>query len=70
MSVGRFATHSPGRLEWHPAHDELAASDPETFSLHVKFLHAHGSPRAEFTTFSNVCVATGAAHDTDETRVD
>lgn len=59
MSAARFATHSPGRLEWHPAHGEPAGSDPVTFVLHVEFVHAHGIPTGEFTTFSNTCLAAG-----------
>jgi hypothetical protein len=58
MSPERFATHPPARLEWHPAHEELAAGDPETFLLHVEFLHAHGVPKGEFTTFSTAGIAT------------
>ena len=34
------------------AHEELPGSDPETFLLHVEFVHAHGIPKGEFTTFS------------------
>ena len=48
----RFATYPPVRLEWHPAHGDLAAGDPETFHLHVEFVHAHGLPKGQFTTFS------------------
>jgi hypothetical protein len=56
MSAERFASHpAPGRLEWHPAHGEPARSDPEAFFLHVEFVHAHGVPKGEFTTFSNAC---------------
>jgi hypothetical protein len=40
----RFATHPPARLQWHPAHGEPEAADPETFHLHVEFVHAHGLP--------------------------
>jgi hypothetical protein len=60
MSAERFATYSPGRLEWHPAHGEIARSDPGTFLLHVEFVHAHGIPKGEFTTFSNLCAAADA----------
>ncbi len=28
------------------------AGDPETFHLHVEFVHAHGLPQGQFTTFS------------------
>lgn len=52
MSSERFAAHSPGRFERQPEHDELAASDPDTFSLHIEFLRAHGIPKGEFTTLS------------------
>jgi hypothetical protein len=48
----RFATRPPGRLEWHPAHGDLGAGDPEAFHLHVEFVHAHGLPKGQFTTFS------------------
>jgi hypothetical protein len=60
MSAERFATHPPARLEWHPAHGELARGDPETFLLHVAFVHAHGLPKGEFTTFSLAPVVSGA----------
>jgi hypothetical protein len=59
MSAERFATHPPARLEWHPAHGERARGDPETFLLHVAFVHAHGLPKGEFTTFSLAPVAGG-----------
>jgi hypothetical protein len=59
MSVARFGIHPPGRLEWHPAHGESPGSDPETFLLHVEFVHAHGIPKGEFTTFSNACTGHG-----------
>jgi hypothetical protein len=62
MSAERFVTHPPGRLEWHPAHGEFAGSDPETFVLHVEFVHAHGIPKGEFTTFSNAPGPVGASH--------
>jgi hypothetical protein len=51
-AAARFATRLPARLEWHPAHGELLAGDPETFHLHVEFVHAHGLPKGQFTTFS------------------
>ena len=57
MSPERFATHPPARLEWHPAHEQLAGGDPETFLLHVEFVHAHGMPKGEFTTFSTASPA-------------
>lgn len=60
MSAKRFATHPPASLEWHPAHGELAGGDPETFILHIEFVHAHGLPRGEFTTFSTAPVVGGA----------
>jgi hypothetical protein len=57
MSAERFGTSPPARLEWHPAHGEIARGDPETFALHIEFVHAHGVPKGEFTTFSTVpCV--------------
>jgi len=57
----RFAIQPPGRMQSHPAHgEELAGSDPETFHLHVEFVHAHGVPRGQFTTFSTACAASGA----------
>lgn len=55
----RFAPRPPGRLEWHPAHGEPGAGDPETFHLHVEFVHAHGLPKGQFTTFST-CNLTGS----------
>jgi hypothetical protein len=58
MSPERFATRPPARLEWHSAHEELAGGDPETFLLHVEFVHAHGIPKGEFTTFSTAGLAT------------
>jgi hypothetical protein len=48
----RFATRPPARLQWHPAHDESTGDDQETFHLHVEFVHAHGVPAGQFTTFS------------------
>lgn len=48
----RFSMHPPGRMEWHPAHEEGGGEDPETFLLHVEFVHAHGLPKGEFTTLS------------------
>lgn len=61
----RFATHPPGRMEWHSAHGELLDEDPETFHLHVEFVHAHGVPKGEFTTFST-CTATGRVRSTSD----
>lgn len=52
----RFAMHAPGRMEWHPAHEEGGGADPETFHLHVEFVHAHGIPKGEFTTLSPCAV--------------
>lgn len=54
-AVERFA-HPPGRMEWHPAHEDGGGGDPETFNLHVAFVHAHGIPKGEFTTLST-CAA-------------
>jgi hypothetical protein len=62
MSAERFVSYPPGRLEWHPAHGEFVRSDPETFVLHVEFVHAHGIPKGEFTTFSNAPSPVGASH--------
>ncbi|HKU16925.1 MAG TPA: hypothetical protein VJQ52_21200 [Steroidobacteraceae bacterium] len=57
----RFAIQPPGCLRSHPAHgEEVARCDPETFLLHVEFVHAHGLPKGQFTTFSNAC--RGGAH--------
>lgn len=33
----------------------LVRSDPETFKLHVEFVHAHGIPKGQVTNFSNTC---------------
>jgi hypothetical protein len=60
MSVESFGTYPPGYLEWHPAHGEIARSDPQTFLLHVQFVRAHGVPQGEFTTFSNACISAAA----------
>jgi hypothetical protein len=69
MSAERFATYSePGRLEWHPAHGEPARSDPEAFFLHVEFVHAHGIPKGEFTTFSNACTPAGSVRSRTDCR--
>ena len=51
-ATARLATHPPSRLEWHPAHEEVGAVDSDTFDLHVEFVHAHGLPKGQFTTFS------------------
>lgn len=67
MSVARFGIHPPGRLEWHPAHEDAAGSDPVTFCLHVEFMHAHGIPKGEFTTFSNACTAVSGDHVASDT---
>lgn len=48
----RIASHPLGRMESHRAHEELVRSGPETFHLHVEFVHAHGVPKGQFTTFS------------------
>lgn len=50
-ATARFVTY-PSRLEWHPAHEEGGAVDSDTFDLHVEFVHAHGVPKGQFTTFS------------------
>lgn len=59
----RFAAHPPARLQWHPAHGEPEAEDPETFQLHVEFVHAHGVPTGQFTTFSNCAEAVPVDND-------
>ena len=59
----RFAARPPARLQWHPAHGEPEAEDPEMFHLHVEFVHAHGLPTGQFTTFSNSAEAAPAGHD-------
>ena len=51
-----FASRLPGRMEFHPAHEEVIRGDQELFRLHVEFAHAHGIPRGQFTTFS-ACVS-------------
>ena len=51
-AAARFATRLPTHLAWHPAHGEFGAGDAETFHLHVEFVHAHGIPKGQFTTFS------------------
>ena len=56
-SAERFAAHPPARLQWHPAHGEPEAEDPDTFHLHVEFVHAHGLPKGQFTTFSSCAEA-------------
>ena len=57
LAAERFATHPTGRLESHPVHGEIDPADPHTFRLHVEFVHAHGVPRGEFTTFSTCSAA-------------
>lgn len=57
----KFAPHPPGRLEFHPAYEESIRCDPETFHLHVEFVHAHGIPKGQFTTFSTTVSAPGGA---------
>ena len=59
----RFATHPPVRLRWHPAHGESEGEDPETLDLHVEFVHAHGLPAGQFTTFSTRAETAPAGHD-------
>jgi hypothetical protein len=51
-ATARFVTRPPSRLEWHPAHEEVGAVDSDTFDLDVEFVHAHGVPKGQFTTFS------------------
>lgn len=38
-----------------------AATDEESFNLHLHFVRAHGLPKGEFTTFSDGSVATRRA---------
>ncbi len=59
-SAERSAPHPPARLQWHPAHGEPEAEDPQTFHLHVEFMHAHGLPTGQFTTFS-ICADSAPA---------
>lgn len=59
----KFASHPPRRLEFHPAHEEIIGGDPETFDLHVEFVHAHGIPKGQFTTFSTSVSAADGARD-------
>ena len=65
-AADKVASHPPGRLEFHPAHEEIIGGDPETFGLHVEFVHAHGLPRGEFTTFSIVPVVDGREYSASE----
>ena len=39
---------------WHGIRSTARSrrGDPETFHLHVEFVHAHGIPKGQFTTFS------------------
>ena len=62
-AAARFAAHPPARLQWHPAHGEPEAEDPETFHLHVEFVHAHGLPTCQFTTFSSCAEAVPVDND-------
>jgi hypothetical protein len=44
-------------------HDEeatkhIASTDADTFRLYAEFIHAHGIPRGEITTFSNMAAMT------------
>lgn len=48
----KFSSLPPGRLEYHPPHEDVIRADPEAFRLHVEFVHAHGVPKGQFTTFS------------------
>ena len=52
----RFAIQPPACMQSHPPHGEdVARCDPETFLLHVEFVHAHGLPKGQFTTFTTAC---------------
>jgi hypothetical protein len=55
-AADKLSSHPPGRLEYHPAHEDVIRGDPEAFRLHVEFVHAHGVPKGQFTTFST-CVS-------------
>ena len=52
MKAAEKSSHPPGRLESHSAHEDVIRGDPEAFRLHVEFVHAHGVPKGQFTTFS------------------
>lgn len=54
-------------------HDEdaikrLVRTDAEIFRLHVEFIHAHGMPRGEITTFSNMAVVTMSGERNERSR--
>jgi hypothetical protein len=46
----RLTTSGPSRSDASPACRDL---DPDAFKLHVTFMHSHGSPRGDLTTFSS-----------------
>jgi hypothetical protein len=39
---------------------QLVGGDPESYRLHVEFVHAHGIPKGAITTLLNACTATAA----------
>jgi hypothetical protein len=55
----RLNTGALGRLESNPV---LRGLDPETFRLHVEFMHSHGSPRGEITTLCSSGTLGTVAH--------
>jgi hypothetical protein len=52
----RLTTSGPSRSDANPAWRGL---DPDAFKLHVAFMHSHGSPRGELTTFSSPATVGG-----------
>jgi hypothetical protein len=56
----RLTTSGLRRTEANPAWRGL---DPDAFKLHVEFMHSHGSPRGEITTFSGRVFSSTAAVD-------
>jgi hypothetical protein len=57
------ASQPPGRMESHAPHEELEASDPEVYRLNVEFVHSHGVPRGQITTFSTRVAAAPESRD-------
>lgn len=55
-AADKFTSHPPGRLESHPAREDVICGDPEAFRLHVEYVHEHGISKGQFTTFST-CVS-------------
>lgn len=56
LAIDKFVAKLPGRME----ESQLAGSDPESYRLHVEFVHAHGVPKGPITTLSNACAVTAA----------